>query len=86
MGIIIGVREHLYIETAPCFLTHHVLNWSEEWYVCIFILWHRGGASIWNPSLWIARTHLSYIVNAMAADDLVMQGARACADMVMAYF
>ena len=37
----------------------------------------------WSSSLWKTRIRLFCIVNTMAADDLVMQGARASAAMVL---
>ena len=44
------------------------------------------GICIWNPTSWKPRTCLSYKVNMMAADDLVMKGARASAAMVLTSF
>ena len=41
------------------------------------------GKSSWNPSSWMTRNYLSYTVNTMATDDLVMQGARWSAAMVL---
>ena len=38
-----------------------------------------------NPSSWKTRTHLSYIVNIIAADVLATQGARASAAMILTY-
>ena len=46
-------------------------------------LFHSRGSSICN--LWKSRTHLSGIVDIMTADDLVVQGARASAAMVLTY-
>ena len=46
----------------------------------IFQNWDDIGS--WNPSLWETCTSLSYAFNTMAADVLVMQGARALAAMV----
>ena len=37
----------------------------------------------WNPTLWKARSHVSCLFNAMTADGLVSQGARASAAMVL---
>ena len=45
-----------------------------------------GGARIWNVSSMMSRSSLSYIVNAMAADDLVTEGARASTAMVLTSF
>ena len=42
--------------------------------------WHDTGS--WNPSSSKTRTYIFYIVNIMAADDLVTQGARASATMI----
>ena len=63
-------------------LTLYMLKCSEgsKTYIYIYILcqsstltWH----SSWNPSSSKTRTYLFYIVNIMAADGLVTQGARA---------
>ena len=43
--------------------------------------WYDTGS--WNPSSSNTRTYLSYIVNIMAADVLVTQGARASATMIL---
>ena len=43
--------------------------------------WNSNGS--WNLSLWNAGTKVSYLVNAMVADDLVTQTATIFAGMVM---
>ena len=50
------------------------------------IFQHWVGTGSWNPSLWEIRTHLSYKVNIMVADDLTTQGASASAVMLLACF
>ena len=44
---------------------------------------HWDGTGSLNPSLCETRNHLSYLVNTRVADDLVIQGARASATMVL---
>ena len=59
--------------------------WNNITYICIFNK-QKDDAGGWNTSAWKIRTYLSYRVNIMAADDLVMQGARASAGMVLTSF
>ena len=44
---------------------------------------HWDGASSWNPSLWMTRTHPSCVVNTIAADGIATQGSRASAANVL---
>ena len=43
---------------------------------------HLHDTGSWNPSSGKTKTYIFYIVNTMAADDLVAQGARASATMI----
>ena len=52
---------------------------------CI-IAQYTDGTGCWNPSLCKTRNSSSCIVNTMAADGLVMQGARASGAMVLTKF
>ena len=40
----------------------------------------------WNPPQWKTWNHLSCIVNAIAADGMVVQGARSSATMILSWF
>ena len=64
-------------------LTLVMLNQSLETEICICIFYHLNGVDSWNPYSWKTRAWLSSTVNAMAADVLVMQGARASAAMIL---
>ena len=44
------------------------------------------GRGTWNPVLWKTRTCFSCKVNIISDDDLVMQGVRASAAMILTYF
>ena len=67
-------------------LTLYMLNFQrEQKHIFTFYVipphWHN--TSSWNPSLSKTRTYLFYIVNIMAADVLVTEGARASATMIL---
>ena len=44
---------------------------------------YRYDTGSWNPFLWKKRTYLFYIVNIVDADDLMTQGARASATLIL---
>ena len=74
IGFPILVRLHLYIESGPC-SAKFILAKS----VCIFNLF----SSLRKHSWLKTRSHLSYIYNTMAADDLATHGARASAIVIL---
>ena len=63
-----------------------VLNWFFRKHKNVFsvaiISQHSNGSDSWSHFLWKTRT-LSYAINTMACDDLVMRGVRASAAMVL---
>ena len=71
--IIIIIKLEISRSLCLCVLMHFVCLISE----------HRGALGDWNPSPWKALTPSSCMVNSMAVDDLVTQGARASAAMVL---
>ena len=79
-----------FITTGIKELTLYVLNFSEE--MCIYIIYiyaippHWHGIGSWNPSSCKTRINLSYTVNIMGADILVIQGARVSATMIFTMF
>ena len=50
---------------------------------CPSFLNNQDKISTLSPSVWIGRSHLSYIINTMAADDLATQETKAWAAMIL---
>ena len=70
------------VDINPCCAKFkHFWKCGNVFVFCI-ISWSWEGVGSWNPSSWNTKIHLSYIVNAMTTDDLVMQGVRATAKMM----
>ena len=69
----------------PCHLCRAELIWGTI-YPFSIISRQWAGTHREMPFSWKTGTHLSYIVSAMAADDLATQGARASVVMILTYF
>ena len=67
-----------YLRHAPqCNFTENEYDISKNNHIWIIIFS--------NTTLWTTSTHLSYIINAMAADDLAVQETKTSAAMILTY-